>query len=107
MDVGLLQKNQVSNTELKFSYDTDLENGTYDCQGRRIGEGIVREFGTDTYTLLHFKWITDKVLLYSTGDSAAQCCMAAWTRGESGGEWIHVHVWLSPSAVHLKLPQHC
>ena len=54
MDVGLLLKNQVSNTELKFSYDTDLENGTYDCQGRRIGEGIVREFGTDTYTLLHF-----------------------------------------------------
>ena len=26
---------------------------------------------------------------------------------EFGGEWIHVYVWLSPSAVHLKLPQHC
>ena len=23
------------------------------------------------------------------------------------GEWIHVHVWLSPFAVPLKLPQHC
>jgi len=26
---------------------------------------------------------------------------------ESGGEWIHIHVWLSPSAVHQKLSQHC
>ena len=24
-----------------------------------------------------------------------------------GGEWIPVYVWLSPFAVHLKLPQHC
>ena len=24
-----------------------------------------------------------------------------------GGEWIHVHVWLRPFAVHLKLSQHC
>ena len=23
-----------------------------------------------------------------------------------GGEWIHVHVWLSPFTVHLKQPQH-
>ena len=23
------------------------------------------------------------------------------------GRWIHVYVWLSPFAVHLKLPQHC
>ena len=27
--------------------------------------------------------------------------------GEFGGEWIHVHGWLSPFAVHLKLSQHC
>ena len=26
--------------------------------------------------------------------------------GASGGEWIHVCVWLSPFAVHLKLSQH-
>ena len=37
----------------------------------------------------------------------AQCYMAAWLRGEFGGEWIHVYVWLSPFAVHLKLSQHC
>ena len=32
--------------------------------------GIVREFGMDMYTLLYLKWITNKDLLYSTGNSA-------------------------------------
>ena len=31
------------------------------------------------------------------------CYEAAWVGGEFGGEWIHVYVWLSPFAVHLKL----
>ena len=52
------------------------------------------------------KKITNKNLLYSTGNSA-QCYVAAWMGGESGGEWIHVYVWLSRFAVHLKLLQHC
>jgi len=58
------------------------------------------------YTLLYIKWITNKVLLYITGNSA-QCHVAAWMEGEFGGEWIHVYVWLSHSAGHLKLSQHC
>ena len=70
-----------------------------------MGEGIVREFGIDMYTLLYLKWITNKVLLCSTGNSA-QCYVAAWMGGEFGGEWIPVYVWLSPFAVHLKLSQH-
>jgi len=65
-------------------------------------EGTVREFGMDMYTLLYLKWITNEDLLDSTGNSA-QCYVAAWVGGESGGEWIHVYVWLSPFAVHLKL----
>ena len=28
-----------------------------------LGEGIVREFGMDMYTLLYLKWITNKDLL--------------------------------------------
>ena len=43
---------------------------------------------------------------HNTGKSP-QCCVAAWMGGESGGEWIHVYVWLSPSAVDLKLSQLC
>ena len=31
-------------------------------------EGIIRETGMDAYTLLYLKWITSKVLLYSTGN---------------------------------------
>ena len=47
-----------------------------------------------------------KDLLYSTRNSA-QCYVAAWMGREFGGEWIHVYVWLSPFAVHLKLSQCC
>ena len=51
--------------------------------GERIGEGIVREFGMDMYTLLYLKWITNKDVLCSTGNSA-QCYVAAWMGGENG-----------------------
>ena len=67
---------------------------------------IVKEFGINMYTLLYLKWITNKFLLYSTGNSA-KCYVAAWMGGEFGGEWIRVYVWLSPFAAHLKLSQHC
>jgi hypothetical protein len=32
---------------------------------RRMGKGIVTEFGMDMCTLLYLKWITNKVLLYT------------------------------------------
>ena len=35
-----------------------------------MGGEIVREFGIDMYTLLYLKWITNKDLMYSTGNSA-------------------------------------
>ena len=75
-------------------------------RGEGWGEGIVREFGIDMYTLLYLKWITNKDLLYSARNSA-QCYVAAWMGGESGGEWIYAYAWLSHFAVHLKLSQHC
>ena len=83
---------------------TDLENKLTGASGESWGEGIVREFGMDMYTLLYLKWITNKALLYSTGNSA-QCYAVAWMGGEFGEEWIHG--WLSPFALHLKLSQHC
>ena len=67
---------------------------------------MVKEFGINVYTLLYLKWITNKFLLYSTGNSA-KCYVAAWMGGEFGGERIHVNVWLSLFAVHLKLSHHC
>ena len=71
-----------------------------------MGEGIVRTFGMYKYTVLYLKRITNKDLLHSTGNSA-QCYVAARMGGEFGGEWIRVYVWLSHSAVHLKLSLHC
>ena len=59
----------------------------------------------DVYTLLYLTWITNKDVLYRTGNSA-QCYVAAWIGGEFEEEWIHMHVWLSPFTVHLKLSQH-
>ena len=49
-------------------------------------DGIVREVGMDRYTLLYLKWIINKDLLYSTGNSA-QCYVAARMEGEFGGEY--------------------
>ena len=64
------------------------------------------ESGMDGYTLLYLKWITNKDLWYSTGNSA-QCYVAAWMGGEFEGEQIHVYVLMSSSAIHIKLAQHC
>ena len=47
-----------------------LRERTYGYQGEKEGGGIDWEFGIDMYTLLHLKQITDKDLLYSTGNSA-------------------------------------
>ena len=63
--------------------------------------GIVRELGKVMYTPLYLKQIIHKDLLYSTGNSA-QCYVAAQMGSKFGREWIHVYVWLSPFADHLK-----
>ena len=56
------------------------DSQTYGCWGK----GVVREFGMDMYTLLYSKWITNKDLPHSTGNSA-QCYVAAWIGGEVWG----------------------
>ena len=65
-----------------------------------------RDFGKVMSTLLYLKWIANRDLLCSTGNSA-QCHVVACMGGGFGGEWICVYVWLNPFAVHLKLSQHC
>ena len=49
------------------------------------------------YTLLYFTWLTNKFLLYNTGNSS-QCYVAAWMGGQFVEEWIHVYIWLNHSA---------
>ena len=77
----------------KLIYKTNhrLREQTYGCQGKGWGEDIVREFGINMYILLYLKWMTNKVLQYSTGNFV-QYYLAAWMGGEFGGEWIYVYV---------------
>ena len=60
--------------------------------GKGWGEDIVMEFGIDMYTLLYLKWVTNKDLLCSTGNSA-QRYVAAWMGGELGGwnEYLYMY----------------
>ena len=41
---------------------------TYGYQRGKVGGGINWEIGVDIYTLLYIKWVTNKDLLYSTGN---------------------------------------
>ena len=72
--------------ELTYKTETYRLNELMVAREDAEGEGLVREFGTDTYTLLYLKWITNN-LLHSTGNSA-QCYVAAWMRGEFVGESV-------------------
>jgi len=52
-------------------------------------EGIIREFGI--VQPLYSKWMTNKDLLYSTGNPC-NGHVAVGMGEEFGGEWIHVYV---------------
>ena len=62
-------------------------NNTSELTKQRL---IEQTYGCQ-YALLYLKWITNKVLLYGT-ENSAQCYMAIWTGGEFGREWIYVYV---------------
>ena len=53
--------------------------------------GINCEIGIDIYTLLYIKYITNKNLLYSTGNST-QYSVMTYMGIESKKEWIYVYV---------------
>ena len=62
----------------------------------QAGEGLESYFNDyGICLLLYLKWITNKDLLYSTGNSAHNtelCYVAIWMGREfQGGEWIHTY----------------
>ena len=71
-------------------------DGWMDISLQSVRSAIIDKLmkGLNMCTLLYLKWITNKDLLYSTGNSA-ECYVAAWMGGEFGGEWIHGYIWLS------------
>ena len=100
-------RNLKRNDANKLTYKTETDSQTYRINLWLLGgrEGG-RDSCLDVSTLLYLRWIANKDLLYSTGNSA-QCYAAAWIGEGLGGEWIHVYIWLSPFDVPLKLSQCC
>ena len=47
-------------------------------------EGMVREFGTDMYTLLYLKWITNKITNRARGTLLNVMWQPGWQRGFGG-----------------------
>ena len=84
---------KINNTNELTNRLMDLREQTYGWEEGR-GEGTVKEFWTDMYTLLYLKWITNKDILYGTWNSA-QCYVVAYMYS------------MSPLAIHLKLSWHC
>ena len=105
LSINICQMSQQMTQIASRNRLTDLESELM-VAGGRMGEGIVRKFRMDRYTLLCWKWITNKDILFSTGNST-QWRVAAWMGGKFGGEWMHVYVWLSSFAVLLKPSRHC
>ena len=73
-------------------------------RGKDGAEGIVREFGMDIYIYTRVSQVAlvVKKLPSNVGDARDAGLIPRF-----GGEWIHVYVWPSPFAVHVKLSQHC
>ena len=66
---GILKKNIQMNLFTKQKQSHRCRKEIYDYWGWRQGEGINWETGVDVYTLLYIKQITNKDLLYSTGNA--------------------------------------
>ena len=64
-----------------------LRERTYGYQG----EGIVRQFGINMYTLPYLKWITNKDLLCSTGPLLNVMWQPGWegSLGENGYMYMY------------------
>ena len=96
-----LKRNYANELIYEKEIDSQIQKTSLQLPGKGLGA-----FGMDMDTVLYLKWITDKYLLYNTRNSA-QCDVADQMGEELGGEWVHVRVWLSPFAAHLKVSQHC
>ena len=92
---GIFKKKKLIQMNLTKQKETHRSRElTYGCL--RAGEGIVKEFGTDMYTLLYLKWIANKDLLYSTWNCLCLTLCGSLDGRGVWGEWTHVYVWLSP-----------
>ena len=71
-----LKRNDSKNLLQNRNRLADLGNEFMVARAEKKGKGTVRKFGLDMHTLPYLKWITNKDLLLSRGNSA-RCHMAA------------------------------
>ena len=76
---------------------TDLENEIMVVRGKKKGEEVVREFGINMHTFLYLKWVSNKNLLYNTGNSARLCDSLdrGWGRDLEENEYTYMYGWVS------------
>ena len=67
---------------------TDIENKLMFTKGVMLGGGVNQEFRINIHTLLYIRQITNKNLLYSTGNST-QYSVITYMRKESEKEWTN------------------
>ena len=79
----------LKNDTNELIYKTDIDDKLMVNKGER-GGGINQEFGINIYTLLYIKQITNKDLLYSTGNYA-QYFVITYTGKESEKEYIYMN----------------
>ena len=65
-----LKRNDTNELTYKTGRLSQTENKLMVSRRAEWGEGIVREFEMDMYALLYLKWIINKNLMYSSGNSA-------------------------------------
>ena len=75
------------------------------AKGEGWGQGIIKRVWNGHELSAVFKVDNQQGPLFSTWNSA-QCYGSLDKRGVRE-EWIHVYVWLSPFAVHVKLSHQC
>ena len=81
-----LKKNDTNEHIYKAETGSQTQRTSLRLLGEGRGEREVREFGMDMYTLLYLKLITNKDLLYHTGNSTQSSIIALWlSEGKDGG----------------------
>ena len=87
---GIL-KNGTNEPIYKTEIESQMQKTNLWLPGVKGRRGINWETGSDIYTLLYIKQITNKNLLYSTGNST-QYSVMTYMGTESKKEWIYVYV---------------
>ena len=81
----------------------DIGNRTVVVKGERVGSGMDRECGVRRCKLLHLEWVSNEILLYSTGDYIQSLEI------DHDGRWYEKKnsIWLGHYPVQQKLAQNC